>query len=178
MIFEGLPLLPDLAIFKANPRSWSPSLPVTALRSPQPINAPLIYDDLSLEFRASSQISQFQPQADCFLSSLAQLSTTTSHNAFATRAVSQGHLITLNYGAAFDSARRLSIPFFRFLSTAESRACHSPRCTSPAQANPFWRVEGSGPYLPESVRTPWGGFEECEEVWRLVQNEGDLAQRA
>jgi hypothetical protein len=39
-----------------------------------------------------------------------------------------------------------------------------------------WWIEGPGQDLPEPVRTPWCGSEECHEVWRLAQDEGDSAQ--
>ena len=40
-----------------------------------------------------------------------------------------------------------------------------------------WGIEGPGQDLPESVWPSWRGSEERYEVWRLVQDEGDFAQR-
>jgi len=40
----------------------------------------------------------------------------------------------------------------------------------------IWRSQGPGPHLPKSVRTSWRGPEECPEVRRLAQDQGDFAQ--
>jgi len=102
---------------------------------------------------------------------IAQLSTTTYHDARATPTFVQGHLLPLHPCLTCRDSPCLPIPY-----TTSSRSCHSSRCSPTTQEDTMGRVEGSGSYLPESLWTPRSGFGECEEVWRLAQNQGDSTE--
>lgn len=47
---------------------------------------------------------------------------------------------------------------------------YSTRCRT---QEGVWRLEGPGSHLSEPVWTSWRGSEECDEIWRLAQDEGD-----
>ena len=51
---------------------------------------------------------------------------------------------------------------------------NSPRRTTPTTT--LRRLKGSRPDIPESVRSSWYGSEECNEIWRLVQDERDCIE--
>lgn len=52
------------------------------------------------------------------------------------------------------------------------KVCVGWRCAQET----VWRFARSGQDLYESVRPSWRGFEECDEIWRLVQDQGNLGQ--
>jgi len=107
---------------------------------------------------------QNQPQIQIVSPSSAQLSTTTPQNALATRAFTQGRLLSLNPRPSY---RRC--PSFLFPSPADDpRTCHRPRPSAAAEAHQVWGTEGSGSHFSELVWTPWGRFGEREEVWGLA----------
>lgn len=106
---------------------------INSFPSPQPITVESIHDDLN--------VPQFQHRPCRSITSFAQLSTTTIHNAFATRACFEGCIFHLLPRSAINSVCCSSNPFGR-ICTAGSRTCHGPGC-SPSEAG-IRRIERSG----------------------------------
>ena len=103
---------------------------------------------------------------------IAQLSTTTYHDACATPPFVEGHLLHFNPRSPC-SSNCFRLPTS---STTSSRSCHSPRCSPTTQEDSMGRIKRSGSNLSEPIRPSRGGSGKCEEVRRLAQNEGNSAE--